>query len=61
MCGRYILVQKIELLERRFNAITSDGIEWNPNYNISVGSYAPIVIKDNRSCDPSTRGSLRAL
>lgn len=47
MCGRYILVQKIEVIEQRFNIKVSEGLEYAPNYNISPGSYAPVITDDN--------------
>lgn len=41
MCGRYVLVQKIEVIEKRFNAKAD--FNWNPNFNISPGTRAPII------------------
>jgi putative SOS response-associated peptidase YedK len=45
MCGRYVLVQKVEVIEQRFN-VKADFI-WKPNYNISVGNSAPIITSEN--------------
>lgn len=47
MCGRYVLAQKIEILEQRFNVKAPEGFEYNPNFNISPGQYAPVVASDN--------------
>ena len=46
MCGRYVLTQKIEVIENRFNVLAPSGFEWAPNYNVSPGTFAP-VITDN--------------
>jgi len=43
MCGRYISVQKKEILEKVFDAKMSDAMDFEPNYNISVGDYAPVI------------------
>ncbi|MFO8128546.1 MAG: SOS response-associated peptidase [Bacteroidales bacterium] len=47
MCGRYVLVQKTEVLEKRFNANVPEGIEIKPSYNISPGQYAPVITNEN--------------
>ena len=47
MCGRYILVQKLELIEKRFNVSTPQGVEWKPAYNISPGQLAPVITSDH--------------
>lgn len=47
MCGRYVLVQKIEVLESRFNVIAPTHFEWSPNHNISIGDFAPVITQDN--------------
>jgi len=47
MCGRYILVQKLELIEKRFNVSAHSGTEWKPAYNISPGQLAPVITGDN--------------
>jgi len=47
MCGRYILVQKLEQIEKRFNVTAPDGVDWNPAYNISPGQLAPVITNDN--------------
>ncbi|MBN2745948.1 MAG: SOS response-associated peptidase [Bacteroidales bacterium] len=43
MCGRYVLVQKIEVLEQRFNVTTASDFIFEPSYNISPGDLAPVI------------------
>ncbi len=47
MCGRYVLVQKIEIIEKRFNVIAPNYFEWQPNYNIGPGTFAPVITSEN--------------
>jgi len=47
MCGRYILIQKAEVLERRFGVSVPDTIHLVPSYNISPGKYAPVITNDH--------------
>ena len=47
MCGRYVLVQKVEVLEKRFNVNAPEGFDFKPNYNIAPGSYAPVITCEN--------------
>ena len=47
MCGRYILVQKIEVLEKRFNVTVPADFDFKPSYNISPGNYAPVITSEN--------------
>ena len=46
MCGRYILVQKQEVIEKRYNAVFDITADYSPSYNISPGQYAPIVLHE---------------
>ncbi len=46
MCGRYILVQKAEVLEKRFGVLVPDTIHLIPSYNIGPGKYAPVITND---------------
>lgn len=55
MCGRYILVQKLEVLEKRFNVKAPEGFEYRPAFNISPGNYAPVITDEN----PKTLSLLR--
>lgn len=41
MCGRYIIVSKVEVVEKKFNA-KSEAI-FEANYNVSAGDKAPII------------------
>jgi putative SOS response-associated peptidase YedK len=47
MCGRYVLVQKVELIEKRFNVKAPEGFDYQPSYNIVPGSYAPVITNEN--------------
>lgn len=44
MCGRYILVHKIEFLEKRFQAAAPPETTFSTSYNIAAGNYAPVII-----------------
>lgn len=45
MCGRYVVVQKWEELEKEFNAVPLSITEpYIANFNTGPGSYAPVVI-----------------
>jgi len=48
MCGRYILVDKIEVYEKRFQAIAKTySIHINlPNFNVTPGALAPVITND---------------
>jgi len=50
MCGRYLLIQKVEVIEKRFNIKVADDFEYRPSYNISPGSFAPVISSE----DPRT-------
>jgi len=43
MCGRYVLVQQLEAIEKRFNVIAPKNLEWKASYNISPGQMAPVI------------------
>ena len=47
MCGRYVQVQNIKVIEKRFNLPPQEGIELNPNYNVSPGTKAPVITSRN--------------
>lgn len=47
MCGRYVLVQSIELIEKRFNVTLPIDFDWKPNYNIGPGSVAPVITSEH--------------
>jgi putative SOS response-associated peptidase YedK len=47
MCGRYILIQKAEFLEKRFGVKVPDNVHLVPSYNIAPGKYAPVITNEN--------------
>ena len=47
MCGRYVLVQKIEVLEKRFNINVPADFDFKPSYNIAPGQFAPVITMEN--------------
>lgn len=47
MCGRYILIQKAEVLERRFGVSVPDTIRLVPSYNIAPGKMAPVITNEH--------------
>lgn len=47
MCGRYVLVQKVEMIEKRFNVEAPPEFQYKPSYNISPGNYAPVITSEN--------------
>ena len=47
MCGRYVLVSKLSLIEKRFNASTIFPELYKKSPNVSLGDLAPIVCNDN--------------
>jgi putative SOS response-associated peptidase YedK len=46
MCGRYIEVQKVEVLEKRFHVTVSEDMDYKPSYNISPGQFAPVITNE---------------
>jgi putative SOS response-associated peptidase YedK len=46
MCGRYVQVSKLEVLEKRFEAVVSQPELWRPNANVAPGARAPVVTGD---------------
>ena len=47
MCGRYVVVSKVEVIEKRFN-VTVPELPLNvlPSFNIGPGSLAPVITND---------------
>ncbi|MCB0793912.1 MAG: SOS response-associated peptidase [Flavobacteriales bacterium] len=43
MCGRYVLVQKVEAIEKRFQVERSVDFVCSPSVNIGVGRSAPVI------------------
>ena len=46
MCERYVCIQKVETLEKRFNVTARAGFEFRPSYNISPGKYVPVITNE---------------
>jgi len=47
MCGRYIIVQTVQKIEKRFNlAETPEDINYQPSYNVGPGKLAPVITSD---------------
>ncbi|MFO7722302.1 MAG: SOS response-associated peptidase [Bacteroidales bacterium] len=43
MCGRYILVQKAEVIEKAFNITIPPALGYKPSYNIAPGNQALVI------------------
>lgn len=43
MCGRYVVVQKVEVLEQRFMVKAPPGLSFEPNPNVGIGDPAPVI------------------
>lgn len=43
MCGRYVLVQKIDVVEKRFGVSAPEGLEFDGGVNIGPGRMAPVI------------------
>jgi len=46
MCDRYILVQKAEVIRKRFHVLIPGNIRLTPSYNMAPGKYAPVITAD---------------
>ncbi len=46
MCGRYVILTKLKLIEKRFDAIFEQPDIFSNSANISVGDYAPVIAND---------------
>lgn len=46
MCGRYILVQKAEIIEKAFNITIPAGIGYQPGFNIGPGKQGLVITAD---------------
>jgi len=47
MCGRFVLVDKIEVIEKVFNAKLVDHDLFAPNYNVSIGQKSLVVTNES--------------
>mgnify|MGYP003338848934 CR=1 FL=1 len=47
MCGRYVLIEKIEFYAEQFK-VKAPALpnQFLPNYNVSIGNFAPIITND---------------
>ncbi len=43
MCGRYVLVSSLKRIEKRFNLLPSKLNLFQPQVNLSIGQYAPVI------------------
>lgn len=51
MCGRFVLIDKIEMIEKVFNAkLAGDATLFSPNYNVSVGQKSLVVTDEDTKC-----------
>ncbi len=46
MCGRYVEVQKVEVVEKRFNVKAPPEFPFEGSYNIGPGTMAPVITND---------------
>lgn len=47
MCGRFILVQKLEKIASRFGVEVPGDLEYKPGFNISPGNYSLVITNRN--------------
>ena len=49
MCGRYVIAQKIQTIEKRFNVSSTNETlkKYRPNFNVSPGAEVPIISSDS--------------
>ncbi|MEO0312134.1 MAG: hypothetical protein RIQ89_1791 [Bacteroidota bacterium] len=44
MCGRYVIIQKVDTIEKRFNVKANAQAKlFEPNHNVSIGQVAPVI------------------
>lgn len=46
MCGRYVTVTQLKVIEKKFNVKTPHPELFTPNTNVSHGEYAPVITND---------------
>lgn len=48
MCGRYVIVSTVEVIEKRFNVTVQTEIPFGviPNYNLGPGAMAPVITNE---------------
>jgi putative SOS response-associated peptidase YedK len=47
MCGRYIVVESVEVIEKRFH-VDAKGVQLASNYNLSIGQIAPVITNEGK-------------
>ena len=45
MCGRYVVVSSVEVIEKRFN-VKAPELPFGPNFNLGPGTLAPVITND---------------
>lgn len=45
MCGRYVIISKVEVIEKKFNVRSE--FDFEPNYNVLIGTKMPIITSLN--------------
>ncbi len=46
MCGRYVNISKLSEIEKRFKVKAKKGQKNEPNPNVSLGEYAPVITQE---------------
>ncbi|HNQ62128.1 MAG TPA: SOS response-associated peptidase [Bacteroidia bacterium] len=48
MCGRYVIVSSVEVIEKKFQVKAPElPLKMIPNYNLGPGSYGPVITSEN--------------
>lgn len=47
MCGRYVVISKLKVIEKRFKTQPVPEGLFDPNPNVSIGDYAPVIASNN--------------
>jgi len=47
MCGRYVIASTVKVIEKKFKVKAAPEINFEPNYNVTVGNLAPIITTEN--------------
>ena len=49
MCGRTVVVSKVEIIEKVFQVKANKQLEkFKPSYNLSIGQLSPVVLSENK-------------
>ena len=49
MCGRYVTVSEIKIIEKKFNVSTPQPELFKPNTNVSAGERAPVITNQHQN------------